>query len=348
MSEVGYEDLSRSELSQLTTALIKSKLIEKYNKDQLFETKFDRITINELINKPRNIMIDEENDKAYVVISIDGISKNIFLDDYETEGVEATSNFISDYLPDFTFPVIFYDSERAQKESQAAYKTAVIIYSLDLEMKKFFLDLVNNYDFDKKKHRNENALYKDFQSILEKLSSDNSLIVKSLISACNFKISNFKKKLSPSFISELNTQAITELGALKLERYRIFREFQEKELKVRHKWEKEKLRVERDIEIENLITRFGATGQISKALKLNSECLSQRDKDKIFDISLAECQKFYKIGNFEAPTAQIVEEFNGRLRQYRRVCSQRVIDKYKMDAINSILKDPNYIVTKKR
>jgi len=348
MSEIGFEDLSKKELEQLTSALIKSKLITKYNKDELFESKFDKSTINELINKPKLIKCDDTNDKAYVLISKDGSDERIYLDDFETDGIEATSDFISDYLPDFTFPVIYYDSEKAQKEAQAAYKSAVIIYSLDLEFKKYFEELVDNYDFKLRKHKRENALYKNFQSILEKLSADNTLIVKSLISACNYKIANFKKKLNPSFISELDTQAITELGALKLERFKIFRDYQIKESNVKQNWEKEKIRAQRDIDLEEKILSFGRIGQISKALKLNSECLSQRDKDRIFEISLVECQKFYNIGNFESPTEQLADEFNSRLRQYRRVSAQKVVDKYKMDAINKLLEDKNYLVTTKR
>ena len=105
-------------------------------------------------------------------------------------------------------------------------------------MKKYFEDLMNNYDFIMYKHKNEKALYKNFQSILEKLSADNTLIVKSLISACNYKITCLKKKLNPSSISELSTQVITELGALKIERFKIFREDQHKEAKAKQKLKK--------------------------------------------------------------------------------------------------------------
>lgn len=72
MSDIGYEDLSKDELQQLTTALIKSKLITKYNKEQFFETNFEEKTMNELINKPRIIQMDKEKDMAYVIISKEG------------------------------------------------------------------------------------------------------------------------------------------------------------------------------------------------------------------------------------------------------------------------------------
>ena len=58
MSKVSYADSTERALQQLTSALIKSKLINKYDRDKLFETQLDKTTINELINKPKNIKVD--------------------------------------------------------------------------------------------------------------------------------------------------------------------------------------------------------------------------------------------------------------------------------------------------
>jgi len=68
VTDISYSELTRDEIKQLSDTLIKSKLIEKYNRDQLMETKFDKSTMNKLINRPMKILIDDESDKAYVVI----------------------------------------------------------------------------------------------------------------------------------------------------------------------------------------------------------------------------------------------------------------------------------------
>lgn len=348
MANINYESLQYDEIENLKKSLLKAKLITKYDKEKLEEVQFDKTTVNELINKPKLIQFNADDDRVFVETMVNNKLEVVYLDTFETSGIEATADFICDFLPEFTFPVIYPNNLRGQKEMQAVYKLVVIIYSLDLEIKRFFEDVLNHYDFQTYKHRNERALYTDFSSILEKLSSDNTLVVKSLISACNYKISDYKKKLSPSFISELSSREIIELSGLKLERANIFIEYQTKERETKITWEKAKIRSERDNAIEELIRKYKHVGQIFKALKLNSECLSQMDKDKIRDIGLTECQKFYKISAYEAPSATEVQDFNSRLRTYLRVCSQLVIDKYKMDAITSILADNNYVVIRKR
>lgn len=96
-----------------------------------------------------------------------------------TDGIEATSDFISSYLIDFNFPVIFYYSPLRQGEAQAAYKLSLLIYTLDLTIKNYFEDLINNYDFSLLKNSKPNQVYDTFDSMLTKVSSVLSLIIKS-------------------------------------------------------------------------------------------------------------------------------------------------------------------------
>ena len=349
------KDLTDDEIFKLKKAMIETKLMEEITKVDAKVTFFDDATIKQLLNCPKKIKWDPIKNEAYVEEEVldpkerkNALPKRKYLNDFDVVGVEQSAKFYSSFLPESTFPVFCYGDEEKQKEYQAAYTSIVVIGCLELKLKLYLDDLILKYDFKKNRHKDENVVFYNFREILKKISSDNSLTSKILISACNYKFSDLKKKTGLLFISGLSSDTLSELSNLKIKIATIERDYFLLDREQKIDWVKTKLRNEKELKLNETINEFGTVGKIFRALKLNTECLSQVEKDGIFDITVKQVNAFYGIGFNKLPTESNKVSYNERLKSYRKFCYQQMVDRKIIYSIDKIQSNPDYVVISKR
>lgn len=294
-----------------------------------------------------NLGVDEEG-KLYCVK--DG--KRIYAEDAEIQGVEQVSDYISNFVPEPTFNVNFSSSEDSelQSESQAIYICSILAGVLNKQrfITKRYDALLNTYNFKKMASDNELAEYNNFSSLLKEFKNMNSLIIKVLISACNYRIAEVKKEPIEDFAYLLNTAEITGFEKLVEERRVLLRK-----LAAALKTEKVAsarlaLIEEKDRRIEEIYDQNGVLGKFIKIRYLTTDAIAFTVKDTIYDIALTLAKSQFGKQNSEVIIESEAAAYNAKVKAYRRRLMKMYLSGWRASEVARVRKDNTYLVKAKR
>lgn len=315
--------------------LKESNLIERFSFNEIQQTP-DLELILKLFNEPVEIFHDREGlyfqsengDKIYCPKMLTSISEK--------------GEWISDKLPNVCFDIEQSGNVRKADEAEALF--CLINVSMILKEDSFKEEVRNfasSYDFNNMKPISDEE--KTFRNLLNDWQELQSSIINILISACKYRLSDFKKdseKFLKDGISELE---VIELRDLQAKIRAINFKYSEgvlSPLKIKELTKISKLQLifERDEEISILITKSKA-GILYKLLNLSSEYISPVSKKKIsiwvrseVDKALVS-DKSFKI--FSEERTQIIAKIQRRALRFEKNSVRRLnIEKYIEDREN--------------
>lgn len=146
--------------------------------------------VDEIINKPCDLFIDEETDRVYYLKG----EEKIFCEEGSNDGVEGQAIWLSTKLPSINFDILQEGNIRKRLECEAIYilsvLNAIFLKQFDDEIKDVYQN--GNYDFDNMSPFKEGNY--SFRDLLNDIKQYNSISINSVISSAQYKLSDFKDK----------------------------------------------------------------------------------------------------------------------------------------------------------
>lgn len=241
----------------------------------------------------KNPNVDVINDLFTYPIEISADDGGIFYLDENSDKVYCPSmsfsltnsgEWLSDKIPPVTFDIDQSGNVRKASEAEALF--CLIVISLVLKEDEFRNELVEvakDYDFSNMKHFSDDSI--TFRGLLNSWQNYQSLIINTLVSACKFKISYYKKDIEKYLKAGMPKEVVVELRNLDAKIRSINFSYSEGELspiRINKLTKIERLKIidKRDQEIEENI-KNSKHGLLYKLTKLSSEYISPIQKKKI-------------------------------------------------------------------
>lgn len=175
---VGFEN-------ELFEKLKNSGLIERFSVFELEQTP-DLAKICEIFERPFEIEFD-----SYGIYYLDDDGIKQYCPDMKTT-ISEKGFWLSDKLPNINFDINQNGNVRRAEEAEALYCTIVVANTLKEEIfKEEVKTLSKSYDFKNLKSIDDDT--KSFKFILEEWLNLQSEIINIIVSACRYKISDYKK-----------------------------------------------------------------------------------------------------------------------------------------------------------
>lgn len=212
--EVENRDNFLEIFDKIEQALINSKILKEFDARvySYGDVNYESITL--LLSTPCELYIDEELNRLY---TYDGNNDKIYCPEPE-ESVLYSAEWLEEKLPTPTFSFDQGGNIRKAEEAEAIYQVIVTSRIFD-NMLEEDIDkiLKSGYDFDTLIGKPQLT----FLDLLRKIQDLQSVYINAVLSACQIKISNLKKRLENFFVDMLTQEEITKLGEIDLKRKEV-------------------------------------------------------------------------------------------------------------------------------
>lgn len=309
--------------------LKESGLIDRFLSTDFEETP-NLILINKLFTEPVEIFhdeggifyYDENGDKLYCPIMKTSVSEQ--------------GEWISDKIPSVNFDIEQGGNVRKADEAEALFCCIVVSQILKEDIfKNEVLEIAKTYDFENMINMNDESI--TFRSLLNDWQNLQSVIINILISACRYKIFDFKKDVEKYLKDGVPEKEIAELRDLQAKIRSINFKFSEGELsptniKSLSKIRKLEIINKRDDEISAEIAK-SKSGVLFKILNLSSEYISPIKKKKISLWVRAEVDKTIKneedFAKYKEDRTQIISKIQRRALRFEKNSVRKLnVEKY--------------------
>lgn len=251
-------------------------IIERVNEIQIKDNPNSSI-IKKMFSTPSKIFLDDKGLFFY-----DGEDKIYCPEMYVT--VSEKGEWLSDMIPNIEFDIDQSGNVRKAEEAEALFCLIVVANTLqDETFKNEIEEISKNYDFTGM--RPNNAQRKNFISLLSEWQSLQSVIINILVSACRYRLNDYKKDVEKFLKDGLKDSEVVGLRDLDAKIRKINFEYSEgvlssREVKKLTKIERLSKIDERDSKIKECVnnSKFGTLYSI---LKLSTEYISPVKKKKI-------------------------------------------------------------------
>jgi hypothetical protein len=305
-------------INQAEFKIIRQKAIEKkliagnleFESDP--ETAIDSEIIRKLNNNPRNLLVDEDKDLLYYVSDAEdkdyALNTKVYCPD-SIKGYADSKTWLSNHIPKVSIDFSQNGNIRKGLEVEAMFKCIII---------NCFLDGIFNRDINKVLTGNESddsstldSVGKDieistfqydfenmanpydethtFRSCLTDIQKVNTILIKSLISACSYHINDNNQKKDANFFSLLTEEVGVSLGNINKKYKNKIKEYDDEIKKLKNDKAKRSiidLKIEeRDLNTFNLVheKQYANIKQIFQIYRISSDSLSTFKKKKISD-----------------------------------------------------------------
>lgn len=264
---------------------------------------------------------DENNEKRYCPEMYSSISEK--------------GAWLSDLIPTIEFDINQNGNVRKADEAEALFCSLVVAQILkEKEFKNEIRNLAKSYDFKEMKEIGSSG--NSFRSILSSWQDLQSEVINILVSACKYKISDFKKDVEKFLRDGISESEAAELRDLESRIRAINFDYSEGSLsptnvKKLNKIQRLQLIDERDTKISNLIVESSA-GTLYRIMNLSSEYISPLKKKKISlwvqrEVDLLLSTEPYK--DMQEERSQLLAKFTRRALRFEKNSVRKVnIEKY--------------------
>lgn len=305
-----------------------SGLIEKFSVFEFNQTP-DLERIIKMFEEPSVIdfddngifYIDEDGEKAYCPQMYSSISDK--------------GEWLSDNLPTIDFDINQNGNVRKADEAEALYCVIVVSQILkENDFKNEVIDLSRKYDFNDLKEITSDGL--SFRKLLTEWLDLQSEIINIIVSACKYKISNFKKVTEKFLKDGISESEATELRDLEAKIRAINFDYSEgvlspQNIKKLDKIERLKNINERDLKISKLIMRSQA-GTLFRIINLSTEYISPIKKKRIalwVQKEVDELLEKDQYVNMTSDRSQLIAKFKKRALRYEKNSVRKLnVEKY--------------------
>lgn len=183
-------------------------------------SKIDIDLIKKLKERNSALKVDVDSDTLYVERK--DPDTDAVIRDYIPElidGFTSSNVWLSDLLPEITFDVNQDGNLRKASELDAMYKVVCVCSILGEDFSDILESVVVDgqifkYDFQNMDSLEVGEKAKNFRDALKEIQKIDTLLVKSIISACSYKLNDFKEKKDSSFTSLLSEEESSKLTML--------------------------------------------------------------------------------------------------------------------------------------
>lgn len=320
-----YNNLEKEIIEKLK----QSGLIERFSSNEVEQTADLQLIIS-LFKEPVEIYCDdfglyyfsEKGDKVYCPTMKASISEK--------------GEWISDKIPNINFDIEKNGNVRKADESEALFCAITIGNILqDDNFKNEVLDIAKNYDFENMKPISDNGC--TFRQLITEWQSLQSVIINILISACKYKIFDFKKDVEKFLKDGVSELEAAELRDLQAKIRNINFKYSEGDLspqkvKALTKIEKLMLITKRDDEVSAEIQKSKA-GTLFKILNLSSEYISPINKKRISLWVRYEVDKMFndnsEFSKIREDRSQIISKLQRRALRFEKNSIRRLnVERY--------------------
>lgn len=274
-SEKMFKDL----FNKIESALVDSKLIRSFDFSKLEFDDINEKTLLSIIETPSELFIDDSNNRIYI---IDSNGDRIYCPEPE-EGVKNSAEWLVDKLPEPTFSFDQGGNVRMSEEAEAIYQVVVVSKIFNGIYKDVIEEIINsNYDFTNLTPNSTQS----FSDLLKDIQDLQSMDLNSVLSACQIKISNVKKKLENYFVDLLTKEEIIKLEEIDLKRKEINVRFEKSGKGTKDLRDKSKIAVleiinEREDAYSKLFAEYPYYSKLWKIRHLSSEYIPTISKARI-------------------------------------------------------------------
>lgn len=264
--------ISDSIISKISNSGIIERVGEITIKDQP-----NKSILNKMFDEPQSIALDDGG----LFIFHDG--DKIYCPEIKVT-ISEKGEWLSDFLPEVAFDIDQSGNVRKAEEAEAIYCVIAISAILnDDSFKNDVQEIINNYDFGNMKSIDLDS--KSFSNLLSEWQGYQSVILNILVSACRYKLSDYKKDADKFLKDGLSDIEVAELRDLDSKIRRINFEYSEGilspiEVKKLTKIQRLQKIDERDSLIDEEISQ-SKYGVLYKILRLSTEYISPINKKKI-------------------------------------------------------------------
>lgn len=276
------EVYNNTELDKLVSDAMKVCVGEKLLDEDIIKgfKILDAAEIDLFLDKPKQLYLDDD-DNLYVIVD----NEKIMCPEI-TSSISKVANWISSYLPAIPFDIVQEGNVRKKLEVEAIYTTAIVSTLLGNDSISEFRDIYDDGKYDFTNLAPVKLDGRTFRSYLNDLKALNSIIINSVISSCNYVISDFKTKKDPVIYGMMTEEERSVCQNINLSRVRIILETDEKIRRLPEdspKLERLKIIEERNTRIENLYNDpiFSNYAKLYKITLINSKYVTAIRENRI-------------------------------------------------------------------
>lgn len=200
---------------------ITDTVFNKIREEAKSMTQVDIDLINELKKHKHQLYVDEDLDRLYVKKKNPetDLEERIYIKEM-IDGFTSSDKWLSEYLPKVDFDISQDGNLRKASEVEAMYKVICICTILGDEFSDILESVVGDNRIKKYDFSSMDSMYIDgtksnnFRDALKEIQRFDTLMVRSLISACSYKLNDFKEKKDSSFTSMLTEGVASKLESL--------------------------------------------------------------------------------------------------------------------------------------
>lgn len=320
--------------SRIISKLESNGLIEKFSSVEVKPSPNLNLIIK-LFERPSKILMDDQG-----IYYKDENGDKVYCPEMHVS-ISEKGEWLSDQIPNVEFDIDQSGNVRKADESEALFCLINISRILKEQVfKEELKEVSKKYDFKNMKSIKDGD--KTFRDLLNEWQEMQSVIINIIVSACKYRISDYKKDIEKYLKDGISGLEATELRDLETQIRSINFEYSggalsPSEIKKLDRIERLKIINERDDKISSLIINSKA-GVLYKVLNLSTEYISPVKKKKILISVNKEVDSLLDDPNFsnmKEDRTQLISNLSRRALRFERTSIRRQnVEKYLKDKEN--------------